>query len=369
MASILVIDDNYDMLEMLRIALSHRGGHRVSLCANGEDGLKLAKSERPDLAIVDVMMPDISGYEVVRQLRSEPQTEDMSIIILTARGQPVDKIAALDAGADLYMEKPVKPQDLLDEIEKLLSTPQKQIESGLFPVFSLRGGIGATTLAVNIALLFQQLNPSALIDFSTNSGHCASCLRLQPKRHWGMLLQTGITENQASTIGNLTMKHPSGLRLLAAPPLPLPADRLTGAHVNSILDVMQKKLRFLVVDMPPALSSASIAILEKSTKIILISSSDPLSIQSTRSTMESLKKYHDKFELLLNNITPGKQVSADKVEKTLRLPVTAQIPYHADALPNKLKGMPAVLSQPQSPFVSTLQQVIRTLLTQKRKTR
>ncbi|OQY30249.1 MAG: hypothetical protein B6243_10670 [Anaerolineaceae bacterium 4572_5.2] len=184
-----------------------------------------------------------------------------------------------------------------------------------------------------------------------------------------MLLQTGITENQASTIGNLTMKHPSGLRLLAAPPLPLPADRLTGAHVNSILDVMQKKLRFLVVDMPPALSSASIAILEKSTKIILISSSDPLSIQSTRSTMESLKKYHDKFELLLNNITPGKQVSADKVEKTLRLPVTAQIPYHADALPNKLKGMPAVLSQPQSPFVSTLQQVIRTLLTQKRKTR
>ncbi|OQY30248.1 MAG: hypothetical protein B6243_10665 [Anaerolineaceae bacterium 4572_5.2] len=94
MASILVIDDNYDMLEMLRIALSHRGGHRVSLCANGEDGLKLAKSERPDLAIVDVMMPDISGYEVVRQLRSEPKTEDMSIIILTARGQPVDKIAA-----------------------------------------------------------------------------------------------------------------------------------------------------------------------------------------------------------------------------------------------------------------------------------
>lgn len=363
MASILVIDDNYDMLEMLRIALSHRGGHKVSLSANGEDGLKLAKSERPDLAIIDVMMPDISGYEVVRQLRAEPITKEMSIIILTARGQPVDKMAALEAGADLYMEKPVKPQDLLDEINGLLSAPKKQIESGLFPVCSLRGGVGATTLAANLALLFQQLKPSALIDFSTNSGHCASCLRLQTKRHWGMLLQAKAIENQVSAIGNLTMKHSSGLRLLAAPPIPLPVERLTEALVNSILDVIQEKLRFLVVDMPPALSSAGTVILEKSTKIILVSGSDPLSIQSTRSTLEALKKYHDKFVLLLNNFTSGHQVPIDKVEKTLRLPVTAQIPYHADALPNKLKGMPAVLGQPKSPFVSTLQQVVRTLLT------
>lgn len=362
MASILVIDDNYDMLEMLRIALASRGGYEVHLSANGEDGLALAKSEQPDLAIVDVMMPDINGYEVVRKLRADPSTEAMSIIILTARGQPVDEIAALEAGANLYMEKPVKPQTLLDEIKKLLSTSKKKIESGTFSVCSLRGGVGVTTLATNLALLFQQLTPSALIDFSTNSGHCASCLRIQAKRHWGKLLQKKAINDPVSAIGSLTMKHPSGLRLLAAPPVPLPIERLTEGHVKTILDVLNDKLRFVVVDMPPVLSSASIAILEQSAKVILVSGSDPLSIRSTRSTVEALKKYRDKFVLVLNNVVSGPQVSTKKAEKTFRMPVLAQIPYHENALTNKRKGTPAALSQPTSPFTSALQELIKTLL-------
>ena len=189
MASILVIDDNYDMLEMLRIALSHRGGHEVFLSTSGQEGLEMAKSELPDLAIVDVMMPEMDGYEVVRQLRAESSTKKMGIIILTARGQPVDKQAALESGADSFMVKPVKPQDLLDEIEKLLDIPQKG-SGGLFSIVSLRGGVGTTTLATNLALLLQRLDSTALLDFSPNSGHCASLLKLQPKRHWGELIKS-----------------------------------------------------------------------------------------------------------------------------------------------------------------------------------
>lgn len=86
MASILIINDNYDTLEMMRVILGNQGGHAVSLSAGSLEGLKKAKSELPDLAIVDVMMPEMNGYDVVRELRSDPSTKDMRIIILTARG-------------------------------------------------------------------------------------------------------------------------------------------------------------------------------------------------------------------------------------------------------------------------------------------
>ena len=366
MASILVIDDNYDMLEMLRIALEHKGGHEVFLSAEGKDGLASAKTKQPDIAIVDVMMPGMNGYEVVRQLRADPNTENMGIIILTARGQSVDEAAALQAGADLYMAKPVKPNDLLDEVNNLLNTSMQksddQVESGFFPIFSLRGGVGATTLATNIALLLQQINTSTLIDLSLNSGHCAPCLRLQPKRHWGILLNQIPADKLALAINSMIMKHPSGLQLLAAPPKPLTVEEFSSLQLLAILDVIQKKSQFVVVDSPPVLSSANELILERATKIILLSGSDILSIQSTHAALTLLQRYRDRLVLVVNNVLPGHQAPLDKLEKHLKLPVTAQIPYYEDVVANKSKGMPAVLSQPKSEFVGALQKVAQALL-------
>ena len=158
MASILIIDDNEEILEMLQLAISKTTSHQVLLSTNGPDGLRKAHSEQPELAIVDVMMPKMNGYDVVRELRQDPKTADMAIIVLTARGQAVDKVAALEAGADRYMAKPVKIQDLVDEIERLLSEAPRIKGRGIYPVLSYRGGVGTTTLAVNFALLFQQLD-------------------------------------------------------------------------------------------------------------------------------------------------------------------------------------------------------------------
>jgi len=358
MTHILIIDDNYEMLEMLKTILGQRETYQISLSANGKDGLAKALKEHPDLAIVDVMMPEMSGYEVVRRLRAESSTANMGIIILTARGQAVDKAAALKAGADHYMSKPVNAQELLEIVDKILAAPQSQKESALYPVFSLRGGIGATTLAVNLALLLQHLNTTALVDFSPNSGHCASYLGLHSKQHWGQLIQG----NPDSTIGSLTLKHHSGLRLLAAPPIPIPTEQLTEATVELLLTVLQKHLRFVVVDMPPVLNTTSILLLEKATRIILVSGSDSPGLQTTLRTLQALQKYQDKLVLVLNNVAPGHQLPLSTVQRVLNIPIAAQIPYYAKEIDTKQAGAPAVLSQPKSPVVINLQQVIRTLL-------
>ena len=98
-----------------------RSGHQTMLSADGPDGLAKALADPPDLAVIDVMMPDMTGYEVVRQLRANSATASLPIIILTARGQPVDRQAALDAGADMYMSKPVTMAELSERVEGLLA--------------------------------------------------------------------------------------------------------------------------------------------------------------------------------------------------------------------------------------------------------
>ena len=128
MARILVIDDDSEYLEMINLLLE-RCGHLVSLSAEGKEGLEMALAEPPDLVILDVMMPGITGYELCRRLRTETATACVPIIILTARGQPVDREAALEAGADEYMSKPYVEDVLVAKVQGTLHRVSRRYSS------------------------------------------------------------------------------------------------------------------------------------------------------------------------------------------------------------------------------------------------
>jgi len=113
MSRILVIDDDLNLLQMVKLMLE-RVGHEVQIANEGERGIVAAGQTQPDLAIIDVMMPGLSGYDVVRRLRKDPLTAHIPIIILTARSQPMDKAMALEAGANAFLSKPVTAQELID---------------------------------------------------------------------------------------------------------------------------------------------------------------------------------------------------------------------------------------------------------------
>lgn len=119
MAQILLVDDDLNLLQMVRLMLQ-RLGHQVVTSRNGEEGLRLAAEMQPDLAIIDIMMPGLSGYDVVNRLRVDPKTAHVPIIILTARSQPMDKHKALRAGANAFISKPVTAQELADRVEAVL---------------------------------------------------------------------------------------------------------------------------------------------------------------------------------------------------------------------------------------------------------
>ncbi len=104
--SILIIDDDPDTIEFLRIVFTVRG-RELTGAHTGTEGLRLARERRFDLILVDVMMPDIDGYEVCRRLRADPATATIPIVILTARSSLVDQTLGLEAGADRFLIKPV----------------------------------------------------------------------------------------------------------------------------------------------------------------------------------------------------------------------------------------------------------------------
>lgn len=116
---ILVVDDEKDIVETLSFMMRARG-YEVIEAYDGEEGLKLAKEQSPDLMILDVMMPKINGYKIARLLKYDSKYKHIPIIMVTARGQDSDKLIGEETGADEYITKPFEFEEVLDCVNKYL---------------------------------------------------------------------------------------------------------------------------------------------------------------------------------------------------------------------------------------------------------
>jgi DNA-binding response OmpR family regulator len=116
---VLAADDDEDILALVAFRLE-RSGYTVVQARDGQEALELARSEKPDLAVLDVMMPKLDGFELTRRLRAEEATSRIPIILLTARAQDADVQTGFDAGADDYLRKPFSPQELRTRVQAIL---------------------------------------------------------------------------------------------------------------------------------------------------------------------------------------------------------------------------------------------------------
>jgi DNA-binding response OmpR family regulator len=119
-ARILVADNDEDILTLVAFRLE-RQGYEVLVARDGAEALERAREELPDLCVLDVMMPKLTGYDVTRKLRADPRTERVPVILLTARVQEADVRNGFDAGADGYVRKPFSPQELRERVEATLA--------------------------------------------------------------------------------------------------------------------------------------------------------------------------------------------------------------------------------------------------------
>ena len=126
---VLVVDDEPDILNLLEYNLK-RAGFRALLARDGPEAIEAAKTHRPDLVLLDIMLPDMDGTEVLRRLRLTESTASIPVIMLTAKGEEVDKIVGFELGAEDYITKPFSPRELILRVKTVLKRVAETPESG-----------------------------------------------------------------------------------------------------------------------------------------------------------------------------------------------------------------------------------------------
>jgi two-component system response regulator VicR len=118
--TILCIEDEEEMIDLIRLILSRRG-FEVRGANGGKEGLEIIRKERPELVLLDLMMPDMDGWEVYQQMKADEATRNIPVIVVTAKAQSIDKVLGLHiAKVDDYISKPFSPQELLNSVDNVL---------------------------------------------------------------------------------------------------------------------------------------------------------------------------------------------------------------------------------------------------------
>ena len=185
--TILVVDDEATLRKLMQFHLQPHG-FRVLIAANGKEAVEILARETPDLAIVDVMMPDMSGYDLTRHIRADSRTAPMPVILLTALSNVKEKVEGFQAGADDFLVKPAELPELLARVQALLrrSTPTTPVpqESRTFVLSGPRDLTQVTDVALSLAALAVARQSTIVIELLPFPGTCVtSCAILGPFCH------------------------------------------------------------------------------------------------------------------------------------------------------------------------------------------
>lgn len=138
---VLIADDNAQGVELLEAYLADLD-YEIQTAADGEEALKKIQEKKPDLILLDIMMPRVSGFEVCKRLRSDPQTRDIGVVMITALDQPSDVERAVDAGCDDFLTKPINKTALLHRVRSVLRSRhyQRELDRALAYIEAVEGG-------------------------------------------------------------------------------------------------------------------------------------------------------------------------------------------------------------------------------------
>jgi two-component system alkaline phosphatase synthesis response regulator PhoP len=139
---VMVIEDEKEIRDLVRYNLK-RAGFRVATAANGEEGLESIFASRPDAVVLDLMLPGRNGLEVLREVRGEPLTRDLPVVVLTARAAEMDKLLGFEHGADDYLTKPFSPRELVARVQALLRRARPARGEAVIEAGELRVDAGA----------------------------------------------------------------------------------------------------------------------------------------------------------------------------------------------------------------------------------
>lgn len=334
---ILVVDDDLDTLRLVGLMLE-RQGYQIVAASSGEQALTLAKKEQPDLIMLDLMMPDIDGVEVARRLRTDPETQDVLIIMFTAKSQTDDKLEGFDAGADDYLTKPTQPRELIAHVKAVLkrgkrvsAAPRKELrERGhVIGVIATKGGVGVSTLAVNLGIgLHEHYKKSVVVaDFRPGSGTISLDLGYSMPQGLNRLLVSNHSTIDPYVIEGELTEHSSGVRFLLASHHPQDARHANAVeNFEAIAHQLAHLANFVILDLGTSLTPVNERVLEKCDRIIVVLEPVPQTVLQSKALFDYLSEKgigSDRVLVaLVNRLRAGMQLPMGQVQDILGRNVT-----------------------------------------------
>ncbi len=374
---ILIIDDDLDTLRLVGLMLQ-RHGYEISTANRGELGLKKAFEERPDLIVLDIMMPEMDGYEVARQLRENKLTAKTPIIMFTAKTQLDDKVAGYDAGADDYITKPTHPFELQSHVRTLLAQVGQKVDDSettlpetkgfVIAVLSASSGSGVSSLATNLGSgLFQKTQADVVLaEFTPGQGSLAHDLGLGDGKEVGLnkLLNTSPANISRSAVAEQLIPHKSGFKTLLASNQPNDIHLIDNiAQYENLLARLSTLGRFILLDLGAGLPPVIQRLLPLMNELLVVLEGDADAITPTRTLIEDLVELgvsDGHLSVVMNNRTRSEnQMSHADVQKELGHPIAATLTPAPELFQQAARlHVPAVICQPGSLTTQQLGQLV-----------
>jgi pilus assembly protein CpaE len=356
---ILVADDDSRTIKLVGLVLD-RAGHEVVVAQSGEQALEKARTQDPDLIILDVAMPGIDGYEVSRQLRAEPATASLPILMFTAKAAVEDKVAGFESGADDYVTKPIHPQELLSRVEALLLRSsrarlrQEASPSAVVGFLGSKGGVGTTTLAVNTAVALAQgkAEDQQVVLAELRSGMASAALQLGLPRRGGIrsLLDQPIGKIDADLVEAQLDQHGSGLLVLTGESEPVGvAERISPDHSVAIVQHLGAIADYLLLDLGVGLDEINRRLLPLCQRILVTIEPNQIALSMAERLLNRMNQSlniptHKAGLVLISRSRSAVSFTKDAIEKRLAHSLVGLIPPAPElAFNSATQEMPMVM--------------------------
>ncbi len=336
---ILIVDDDVQTLRLVGLMLE-RQGYKILAASNGAQAIGMARSEHPDMILLDVMMPDVDGLSVARTLRKEPETTSIPILMFTAKSQVEDKIAGYEAGADDYLTKPIHPAELTAHMRAILSRSKSRTTGALVErgytigILGAKGGLGVSSLTLNLAINYFQTTKQDVVaaELRPGQGSWSNELGMPPQEGLNNLLRLSPTDINTATIDNELVRVPYGVRLLMASPFARDVVLMKNSkNEEAIVDQLALMAKLVLLDVGSNVHLAFDEVLNLCKEVIVVTEPFPGTVQRTKQLLEDLKmRGFGKSKLItlvvINRIRADVQLSITQVQEALGQQVAQVIP-------------------------------------------
>lgn len=354
---ILVVDDDLESLKLVGLML-RRQGYEVVTAESGKKALAAVATQIPDLIILDVMMPDMSGLEVSRRLREHEVTAKIPIIMFTAKILIEDKVKGFEAGADDYLTKPTHPAELTARVRQILDRhkelstlmpPPLQKQGKTVGVMGVKGGVGVTTLVVNLGVaLLQSNDPPIITDIRPGQGVMGLMLGHNHKGVARVMSQQTIT---ASTIEPEIVTHQSGLRAVVSSVDPRETRMdYSPEKLSAYVRAMRSLASLTIFDMGAGLTRRTVHLAKEMDRLLYVVEANRLVLEMASFQLEELAQTcpPDKVRVVIVSRTAS-SLPWHQVETILEREVKANISPAPELAHQALENRrPMILLQPQA---------------------